>query len=135
MTPDNYIENVLRTETTRYGNARCAGVQPRLLHAIMGMVTEAGEAADMLKKHIFYGKEYDQINLIEEVGDMLWYIAIALDEMNITFEEVMERNIAKLKVRYGDAWTQQRANERDLDKERQELEGNPHLEGTLPKAD
>ena len=121
MTPDNYIENVLRTETTRYGDAR-AEVQPRLLHAIMGMVTEAGEAADMLKKHIFYGKEYDQINLIEEVGDMLWYIAIALDEMNITFEEVMERNIAKLKARYGDAWTQQRANERDLEKERKELE-------------
>jgi NTP pyrophosphatase (non-canonical NTP hydrolase) len=86
------------------------------------MVTEAGEAADMLKKHIFYGKEYDQVNLVEEIGDMMWYIAVALDEMDVSFEQVMELNLAKLAARYGKAWTQEGAIDRDLDAERRELE-------------
>jgi NTP pyrophosphatase (non-canonical NTP hydrolase) len=96
----------------------------RLLHAQLGFSSEVGEFADQLKKHIFYGKPLDKINLSEETGDLLWYLALSsnVDGM-LTINEVMERNIAKLKARYGDKFTEARANNRDLDRERKILEG------------
>lgn len=93
-----------------------------LLHAGMGLVTESGEFMDMLKKHIFYGKTRDEVNLKEEIGDVLWYAAIALEALGTSFDEVMERNIAKLKARYPEKFTEENAINRDLDKEREILE-------------
>jgi NTP pyrophosphatase (non-canonical NTP hydrolase) len=49
------------------------GRQFDLEHATIGMITEAGEFADAVKRHTVYGKELDVVNLIEEVGDNLWY--------------------------------------------------------------
>lgn len=93
-----------------------------LLHAAIGMQTEAAEFSDMLKKNFFYGKALDVVNLREELGDQLWYIAMALRALDTTFEEVMERNIAKLKARYPDKFTEELAENRDLKKEREILE-------------
>jgi NTP pyrophosphatase (non-canonical NTP hydrolase) len=94
----------------------------RLLHAGIGLTTEAGEFIDALKKHIFYGKELDRVNLSEEIGDIFWYLAIAADELGINFESVMNRNIEKLKARYGEKFTEESAEDRDLDQERDILE-------------
>jgi NTP pyrophosphatase (non-canonical NTP hydrolase) len=98
-----------------------------LLHASIGMQTESAEFSDMLKKHIFYGKPLDKVNLAEEIGDQLWYIAMALRALDTDFETVMERNIAKLKARYPDKFTLELAENRDLDKERAILEGKDNL--------
>jgi NTP pyrophosphatase (non-canonical NTP hydrolase) len=93
-----------------------------LLHASMGLVTESGEFQDALKKHIFYGKELDTVNLKEEIGDVLWYCAIALEALGTDFETVMQTNIDKLKARYPEKFTEDSANNRDLETERQILE-------------
>jgi NTP pyrophosphatase (non-canonical NTP hydrolase) len=93
-----------------------------LLHAAMGLVTESGEFMDMLKKHLFYGKPLDEVNLLEEIGDASWYLAIALNALGSSFEEVMARNIEKLQARYPDKFTEQAALVRNLDKEREILE-------------
>lgn len=93
-----------------------------LLHASMGLVTEAGEFQDMLKKHVFYGRELDEVNLKEEIGDVLWYCAIALNALESDFESVMQTNIDKLKARFPEKFTEEKANNRDLDKEREILE-------------
>lgn len=93
-----------------------------LLHASMGMVTEAGEFQDALKKHFFYGKEMDTTNLKEEIGDILWYCAIALQALDTDFESVMQTNIDKLKARYPEKFTSEDAINRDLVKEREILE-------------
>ena len=93
-----------------------------LLHASMGLVTEAGEFQDMLKKHLYYGRELDTVNLKEEVGDLLWYCAIALNALGADFESVMQTNIDKLKARYPEKFTEDNANNRDLDTEREILE-------------
>jgi NTP pyrophosphatase (non-canonical NTP hydrolase) len=96
----------------------------RLLHAMLGFASETGEFADQLKKHIFYGKPLDKINLSEETGDLLWYLALSANVSGMpSMEDAMERNIAKLKARYGDKFTEVRATNRDLDKEREILEG------------
>ena len=93
-----------------------------LLHSSLGLVTEAGEFQDMLKKHIFYGRELDLVNLKEEIGDILWYCAIALEALDADFESVMQTNIDKLKARYPDKFSSERAINRNLDKEREILE-------------
>lgn len=93
-----------------------------LLHASMGLVTEAGEFQDMLKKHLYYGRELDTVNLREEIGDLLWYCAIALNALDTDFQAVMQTNIDKLKARYPEKFTEEKAENRDLDKERKILE-------------
>ena len=52
----------------------------------------------------------------------MWYCAIALDELDGDFDEVMKTNIAKLSARYPDKFTEHNAEVRDLDKERKILE-------------
>jgi NTP pyrophosphatase (non-canonical NTP hydrolase) len=89
----------------------------------MGMCTEAGEFQDQLKRSIFYGKSVDAINLAEECGDMLWYIAEALNALGISMESVMEKNIAKLKYRYPEKFNSDDALNRDLEQERKALKG------------
>jgi len=94
----------------------------RLLHAMIGLCTEGAEIQDQMKKHIFYGKDIDKVNLVEELGDLMWYVAIAADTLGVSLEEIMERNNAKLEARYGKVFTETAALTRDLDKEREILE-------------
>jgi len=111
----------------------------RLLHAVLGLASEAGEIADQLKKHFFYGKPLDVVNLGEELGDMFWYQALMANELGTThpeinFDSIEETNIAKLKKRYGDKFSEQRAVKRNLDIERKILEGymRPARDNDLP---
>ncbi len=94
-----------------------------LLHAAMGISTESGELMDAFKRKIFYGKDLDVVNVKEEIGDLMWYVAILLRELDLDFEELLQINIDKLKARYPEKFTEERALNRDLDKEREILEG------------
>lgn len=97
----------------------------KLLHGLMGMCTETGEAMDNAKKHLMYGKAFDPINVLEEAGDKLWYIAIALHACGFTMQECMERNIEKLRKRFPEGFSEEKALNRNLDAEREALEVNP----------
>lgn len=55
------------------------------LHMECGMLTEAGELVDQIKKHFAYGKELDVVNLQEEWGDFMWYYANFLTICNSKF--------------------------------------------------
>lgn len=59
-----------------------------LMHLFYGLSTESGELNDIEKKLIFYKKDYDTINAIEELGDMLWYIANYFEYKNIGLENL-----------------------------------------------
>lgn len=98
-----------------------------MLHAAMGMVTEAAEIMDMLKKHLFYGKDFDFVNIEEELGDSDWYHSfmihtLRMKEYHTSWEKIWEKNINKLKERYGDKFSEYDALNRDLDEERRVLE-------------
>jgi NTP pyrophosphatase (non-canonical NTP hydrolase) len=95
-----------------------------LLHAAMGISTEAGELMDAFKRKIFYGKPLDVVNVKEEIGDLMWYVAILLRELDLDFEEVLQLNIDKLRARFPEKFTEHHALHRDLGKERTILEGN-----------
>jgi NTP pyrophosphatase (non-canonical NTP hydrolase) len=121
---DQYTEDAMRTEpdyddvVQRLANVRIA----RLLHVAMGLVTEAGEFVDQLKRHIYYSKELDATNLLEELGDITWYQRIGADELEMNLIEILDRNVAKLKVRYPGKFSQAEAENRNLEAERKTLE-------------
>jgi NTP pyrophosphatase (non-canonical NTP hydrolase) len=94
------------------------------IHFTMGMCTEASELLDVFKKNLAYNKQIDWINVSEEVGDLMWYIANFCKINGINFEECIKTNIKKLKIRYPDKFNSDNAIYRDLDKERITLENN-----------
>lgn len=97
--------------------------ESRLLHAAMGLLTEAGEFMEAVFPVVTGDKPMDRINLSEEIQDGWWYQQIALDVLGLSPDEMRERNIAKLRVRYPEKFDADKANNRDLDKEREKLEG------------
>lgn len=94
-----------------------------MLHAAMGLVTESGEVLDIFKKHIFYGKEIDMVNLKEEIGDILWFLAIFFRELDLDIETSMYDNIEKLRKRYGDKFSSEKAINRDTNNEVSHIQG------------
>lgn len=128
MSPDEYQHLALITEFTP-DFVRLEGATPehnimvaRAIHACLGLASEVGEIADALKKHIIYKRELDLINMMEESGDELWYVALLLSAVKKSMGEAMEKNIAKLKARFGDKFTTDAASKRDLAAERKILE-------------
>lgn len=93
------------------------------IHACLGLSTEVGEIIDQYKKHIFYGAKLDPVNIYEEIGDIMWYLAIILRSQGINLEECVMSNIAKLKARYPEKFSQLNALQRDTQKEIQALTG------------
>lgn len=124
MDLNDYQTACLRTESNDFPaiKGRVTDENIRLLHAGIGLATEAGEFLDALKKHVFYGKDLDKVNLMEECGDLMWYMSVALDALGYDYKSVMERNIEKLSARYKDGFTKDAAVNRNLDAERDILE-------------
>lgn len=124
-----YIEKAVRTDLTPSGYMGVLDrieengiTMVRLEHAAMGLVTEAGELLDVFKKFKFYGKPVDLVNYKEELGDILWYVALACNELGVTFDELQQTNIEKLLKRFPDKFSQEKALNRDLEAERKVLE-------------
>lgn len=81
------------------------GLKMDLIHASLGISGEAGEFADAVKRHAVYGKELDRVNGLEELGDLLWYVALGCEKLGSTMAEVMQANIDKLALRYPEKYT------------------------------
>ena len=76
---------------------------PRLLTAVIGMQSETGEFAEIVKKCVFQGKELDEsvkFHLKRELGDIIWYWAQGVMSLGFTPSEIIEENINKLEKRY-----------------------------------
>ena len=112
--PNKYIEFVRQTTSPASSDfasllARLTELEtqdadtPRLLTAAFGMSAEAGEFTEIVKKVFLQGKPYNADNVEHlkiELGDILWYAAQACLALDVSFEEVMERNYLKLSARY-----------------------------------
>jgi len=70
------------------------------LHMAVGVAGEAGELLDAIKKEVIYNKALDRENVIEELGDLEFYMEGLRQGLGITREETLTRNIEKLSVRY-----------------------------------
>ena len=86
-----------------------------IMHAALGLSGEAGEFSDCAKKYLVYGQELDCENAVEELGDLLWYVALGCESLGVSMADVAQQNIDKLKKRYPEKYTDFHAEER-LDK-------------------
>lgn len=96
-------------------------VDKNLLHAAMGVLTESAEILEALQDAM-EGKPLDRVNLIEELGDIEWYMAMFYRALKTTPDHVRETNIVKLRSRYPEKFTEDRAITREPERERSVLE-------------
>jgi NTP pyrophosphatase (non-canonical NTP hydrolase) len=95
---DSYVERI-----NELNEAGCD--VSRLNTAAIGIVAEAGEFAEIVKKILFQGKEYNQDNIdhmIIELGDILWYISQAATALGVRLDDILLGNTMKLLKRYPD---------------------------------
>lgn len=70
------------------------------MHMALGLVGEAGELLDAIKKWVIYGKELDLDNVNEELGDLEYFMEGLRLVLNISRELTIQQNIQKLSKRY-----------------------------------
>lgn len=86
----------------------------QILNGVMGLNGEAGECIDIVKKCLFQGHELNREKLIDELGDVLWYIAQTATGLGVNMQAVAEQNIAKLRARYPDGFSSERSINREV---------------------
>ena len=102
MTFDEYQALAQRTSSTK--------TKPdKLLNGLMGLNGEAGECIDILKKVEFQGHTFDPNKLLDELGDVLWYVAQTATGLGVTLEAVAQHNVDKLMKRYPDGFDSERS--------------------------
>ena len=89
-----------------------------ILHAAIGISGESGELLDAVKKYVMYNKTLDVDNVIEELGDLYFYMEALEQSLGLSKEAILQHNIDKLSVRYSsgsysDAQAQTRADKEE----------------------
>ena len=102
MNANRYMRDSLRT-------ADRSNMDRLKLECALGLCGEAGEVAEQVKKHFFHGHELDKRHMIEELGDVAWYLAVSADALGYKLEDIFENNIRKLKDRYPEGFDPNRS--------------------------
>lgn len=104
MNANEYQRKAMRTATHKCYD---------LANAALGLTGETGEVADIIKKHLYQGHDLYPSEVIKELGDVLWYVALMADYFNVTLGFVMQQNITKLKARYPEGFDPARSVNRE----------------------
>ena len=107
MTLNEYMELAQRTSN------RALDQKGHLFNGVLGLAGEAGECADLLKKHYYQDGRNFVDDLEDELGDVLWYVAETAKALGLTLEEVAVRNVEKLKKRYPEGFEAERSLHRE----------------------
>lgn len=83
-----------------------------MLHAAVGICGEAGEVLDLIKKTAFNNRDMDYKKLMEELGDVEFYLEALRQTLGISRDDVLNQNIMKLSRRYPKGYSDQAALER-----------------------
>ena len=94
MTLDEYQRAALRT--------RNPALTPdeRLLDAAAGLAEEAGEVLGLVRKRVFQQRDVDADRFAEELGDVLWCLAVTADAVGLSLGAVADANVRKLEQRH-----------------------------------
>ena len=87
----------------------------RIITSAMGLSSESGEFAEIIKKIVFQGKpieEETKFHLKRELGDILWYVCQACIALDTDLEDIIEMNINKLEDRYPGGFSEFNSNNR-----------------------
>ena len=83
-----------------------------LRHAALGLASEVGEFTTTVKRVAIYDVELTPTlkeNIVEELGDVMWYICLAANAVGASLTEIAAGNIAKLALRYPERYTNEAA--------------------------
>lgn len=84
-----------------------------LINSVMGLCGESGEVIDLVKKHVSHGHPLNREKLIDELGDVAWYLAECATVLEVPLEDILARNIEKLKKRYPEGFSSERSINRE----------------------
>lgn len=73
----------------------------------MGIAGEAGEVVDLFKKHLHHGHTLDELEVLNEIGDVLHYAAGLATIINWPLESAARMNIDKLEKRYPNGFSKE----------------------------
>ena len=108
--------NILVSKLAKPGADIIATLTPEkahIWHMASALQSEAGELFDAIKKPVIYNKkEIDRVNVVEELGDMEFYMAGIRQGLGISRRETLIANMEKLGVRYGDKYSDNAAQAR-----------------------
>ena len=107
MTLNDYQQQALRTAKDR------SDWFARLQEGALGLAGEAGEVADYIKKGVYQGHVLKPDKLVEELGDVLWYVALVADAGGISLDDVARANIDKLWARFPQGFDSDRSIHRE----------------------
>lgn len=107
MTLNEYQQKAQRT------SRKDISPDDHLFNAMLGLAGETGECCDLLKKCFYQDGRYIVDSMLDELGDVLWYVAEAASAMNKSLDEVAEHNIQKLMKRYPEGFDADRSLHRD----------------------
>lgn len=79
----------------------------------LGLAGEAGEVVDLIKKVVSHGHPLDKDKMVEELGDVLWYLSMLCTLLGVPLEDMAFRNIDKLKRRYPNGFESARSIHRE----------------------
>ena len=99
MTFDDYQSAASRTLNPSLDD------RERLVDAAAGLAEEAGEVLGLVRKHVYMNHELDRGRIVKELGDALWCIAAVAGAVGVTLDDVAASNLAKLRQRYPDGYT------------------------------
>ncbi|SNS90324.1 NTP pyrophosphatase, house-cleaning of non-canonical NTPs [Asanoa hainanensis] len=96
MELDDYQRGALRTAARR-------DRKNELLHLVLGLVGESGEVAEKFKKWVrdqdSDESRIDRADIGKELGDVLWYLAVLADYLDLSLDDIAKNNLAKLASR------------------------------------
>lgn len=77
--------------------------------AVLGMNGEIGEYTDFFKKVLYQGHPFDKEFTVIELGDVMWYVALAADAIGVKMSDILQKNIDKLRIRYPEGFSVERS--------------------------
>lgn len=86
--------------------------EQQLANAALGLTGEAGEVAEIIKKHLYHATPLDQDALVKELGDCLWYLGAFATVQGLSLADIAQRNIEKLRRRYPEGFDPERSRNR-----------------------
>lgn len=102
-----YEKNALLTMNTKLNE------KDQTMNALLGLAGEIGEVIDYVKKVKYQGHEYKKEKMIDEMGDILWYLNLLSVMIGSSLEEVATYNIKKLRKRYQGQFSEEKSRNRE----------------------
>ena len=103
MTGTEYQKLAMRTNKSE------ATQEENLINGCLGLAGEAGEVCDIVKKYMFQGHNLETQKIVDELSDVLWYVALTAQGIGCDLDSIMEHNINKLKKRYPNGFEAERS--------------------------